>query len=162
MGIAFAGLVALSIVQAKLRVFAPLSFYYMFLSFIGLYITLSVQSNKFYAWQEQLGAGFLDLATLAFFLSLLSILQSSEQIAMYKTALKVVPHDSEHLPEDLDFSVCPWCNRKFSGAVSHVRIALVPIGTVPRLRSRSALFKMLSTLSLVRQRNIGDDTTFWL
>jgi hypothetical protein len=86
MAITFAGLVALGIVDAKFSVFQIYPFYFMLLSFLSLYLTLTIQSYKDFEWQEQLGAAFLDSATLSLFLSLISIIESGNQLQSYKRA----------------------------------------------------------------------------
>jgi hypothetical protein len=86
MAITFAGLTALSIVDARSSVFEIYPFYYMLLSFLNLYVTLTIQSYKDFEWQEQLGAGCLDAAILSLFLSLIAIFASSNQVKGYKYA----------------------------------------------------------------------------
>jgi hypothetical protein len=90
MAITFAGLMALSIVDAKFSVFQIYPFYYMLLSFLSLYLTLTIQSYKDFEWQEQLGAAFLDSATLSLFLSLISIFESGNQLQSYKRAFALL------------------------------------------------------------------------
>jgi len=87
MAITFAGLIALSIVNAKSSVFEIYPFYYMLVSFLCLYVTLNVQSYKDVEWQEQLGAACLDSAMLSLFLSLIAIFAAdnpNQQVTDYK------------------------------------------------------------------------------
>ena len=90
MAITFAGLAALSIVDAKSLVFQIYPFYYMLLSFLSLFVTLNVQSYKNFEWQEQLGAACLDSAMLSLFLSLIAIFRESSQPTGYKYAFAIL------------------------------------------------------------------------
>ena len=90
MAITFAGLMALSIVDARFSVFQIYPFYYMLLSFLCLYVTLNIQSYKDFEWQQQLGAACLDSAMLSLFLSLIAIFASSNQVTGYKYAFAIL------------------------------------------------------------------------
>ncbi len=90
MAITFAGLIALSIVNAQSSVIEIYAFYYMLLSFLCLFVTFNIQSYKHFEWQEQLGAACLDSAVLSLFLSLIAVLTSNKQVTGYKYAFAIL------------------------------------------------------------------------
>lgn len=84
MTISFAGLVALAIVDSKFSVVQLKSFYFMLVSFLGLYFALTIQSYKIFDWHERLGAALFDSATLSLFLALVAIFTSVEKLQPYR------------------------------------------------------------------------------
>jgi len=81
MAITFAGLVALTIVNAQLGTILFLPVYYMLISFLGLLVVFNIQSYKEYEWISMLADAFMDLAILSMLLSIIGIFLSSKQPA---------------------------------------------------------------------------------
>jgi hypothetical protein len=100
MGFSLASLLALTVVEAHAAqmFFDPV--YYMLVSFLGFYLALNIQSYKDNEWQDQLGAALMDVATLSFFLSIVSLFFTSNQDDFYKyllTALALGTWLADHL-----------------------------------------------------------------
>ena len=86
MPISFAGLIALTIFDAKVAS-SNLGFagYYMLLSFLAFFLVLNIQSYKDREWIGQLGNAVLDAATLSMLLSIVAILFSGQQPVFFKS-----------------------------------------------------------------------------
>jgi hypothetical protein len=84
MGFSSASLLALTVVEARAALMSFYPVYYMLISFIGFYLALNIQSYKNHEWQGQLGAVLLDVGTLSFLLSVVSIFRLSGQNNFYK------------------------------------------------------------------------------
>jgi len=86
MPISFAGLIALTIYDARVSGETSLAFpgYYMLLSFLAFYLVLNLQSYKEKEWTGQLGAGVMDIATLSMLLAVAAILFYGGQPVSFK------------------------------------------------------------------------------
>jgi hypothetical protein len=92
MPISFAGLIALTIYDAKLATDVSFGFagYYMLISFLAFYMVLNIQSYKLKEWHGQLGDGLLDVATLSMLLSIVAILFYGGQSGFFKAVFVTV------------------------------------------------------------------------
>ena len=93
MPISFAGLIALTVIEAKVAKAETIQFfplYYMLLSFLGFYVVLTIQSYKDKVWHAQLGSAFLDASMLSLLLSVVSLFLSSDQSEFYKVFFTMV------------------------------------------------------------------------
>jgi len=92
MPISFAGLIALTIYDAKVATDANFGFsgYYMLVSFLAFYLVLNIQSYKRKEWRGQLGDALLDVATLSMLLSIVAILFYGGQSESFKTIFVTV------------------------------------------------------------------------
>lgn len=123
LGISFTGLLALTIVDAKvdLKTFYPM--YYMLLSFLGLFVTLNLQSYKFYRWHSILGVTLIDFATLSLLLAITSIIWSSNQNILHQllfTVLAIGTWAGDHLKR-LDLLTLDLKN-EFSGLLENTEV----------------------------------------
>jgi hypothetical protein len=86
MPISFAGLIALTIYDAKVSTDTSYSFsgYYMLSSFLAFYVVLNIQSYKEREWIGQLGAAVMDIGTLSMLLSVVAILIYGGQSIFFK------------------------------------------------------------------------------
>jgi hypothetical protein len=92
MPISFAGLIALTIYDAKVATDASFGFagYYMLVSFLAFFLCLNIQSYKVREWHGQLGDVLLDVATLSMLLSIVAILFYGEQSGFFKAIFMTV------------------------------------------------------------------------
>lgn len=89
-GVSFTGLLALTIVDAKidLKTFYPV--FYMLISFLCFITALNLQAYKRFRWHNIFGAALIEAAILSILLAITAIIWSSNQSGFYKILFSVL------------------------------------------------------------------------
>jgi hypothetical protein len=81
-GFSFAALLAIALADAKLGLDLHVATYYLLLSFMSFYFSMSIQSYKYKRWHDIIGNTTLEVASLTLFLAIINILLSKAESEM--------------------------------------------------------------------------------